>query len=195
MSENLKTGPESHQTPAETDHLLPTPEQAEPLRRGEKDPAKMLEEARAEIEESGEAGADTNPLDELQESERAAKTAAPGYVSGELRKATLNRQLGSIRRSLSVPGRAFSKVIHQPVIRVLSEPAGKTVSRPSGLLGGGLVAFIGTSAYLYLARQSGMRYSYFVFLGLFLGGFAAGLLLEMLIRLAAGPRRASRAKD
>lgn len=59
----------------------------------------------------------------------------------------------------------MSKVIHQPVVRNVSEAAGKTVSRPSGLLGGSLMAFIGTSAYFYLAANQGFKYIIMLFLG------------------------------
>lgn len=193
MSEKLRDvaeSHESHEAPQENpERLLPTAEQAEPLRKGEEDPAKRLEEARDEVQEAEEAAGHENPMDELEEAEGAAGTAAPRYVSPELRKATLDRQLSSIRRSLGVPGRTLSKVIHAPAVRAVSEPAAKTVGRPSGVLGGGLVAFLGTSGYLYLAKSSGMRYSYFVFIALLIGGFALGLILELLIHTAARSRR------
>lgn len=194
MAEKLHPGGhhERHEHPQQDpERLLPTAEQAEPLRKGEQDPAKRLEEVRDEVQEASHAGAG-NPLEGLEEAEKRPVAAAPGYVSRELRKAGVRRQLGSIRRSLGVPERAFSRVIHQPVVRAVSEPAAKTVSRPSGVLGGGLVAFLGTSGYLYLAKTSGMRYSYFVFIALFLGGFALGLILELLIYLAVRPARSHR---
>ncbi len=200
MSEKLKDTQEDHEnrdrTPeTSSEHLLPTAEQAEPLRKGEQDPAKSLEEARDEIQEAEQQLEHTNPVERFQEAEDASKLATPNYISPELKKTTLNRQLGSIRRSLGAPGRTFSKVIHQPVVRAVSEPAAKTVSRPSGLLGGGLVAFLGTGGYLYLAKTAGMNYSYFVFIGLFAGGFLLGLILELLIHMAARSRRGAKARD
>jgi hypothetical protein len=74
---------------------------------------------------------------------------------------------------------------------VASEAAGRTVSRPSGLLGGGLVAFLGTTGYLYLARHIGFTYNYLVFLLLLAGGFILGVSLELLVHLATGSRRDS----
>ncbi len=78
MFEKLNTGPESHEAPRQDDpeRLLPTAEQAKPLRRGEQDPAKMLEEARDNVQEAEEA-ANNNPLEELQESERRPGRPAP----------------------------------------------------------------------------------------------------------------------
>ena len=83
----------------------------------------------------------------------------------------------------------MSRVIHQPVVRVTSEAIGKTVSRPSGLLGGGLVALMGTSIYLYLANHLGFKYNYGVFLCLFVVGFGLGLVLELAVYLATASRR------
>lgn len=189
MAERLKTKERSGESLPPVEHLLPTPEQAEPLRRNEKDPARALQEARTKVHETTKAETRTNPVEALQAAEKATKPAQPLHINRELKSITLNRELTAIRRKLSMPQRALSKVIHQPVIRAVSEPLSKTVSRPSGLLGGGLLAFIGTSSYLYLARQSGMRYSYFVFLGLFFGGFIVGLVLELLVFAATSSRR------
>jgi hypothetical protein len=189
MAEILKTKERAGESLPPLEHLLPTAEQAEPLRRGEKDPAKALQEARTRVHETTRAETQTNPVEALQAAEKAAKPARPLHINRELKGITLNRELTAIRRRLSAPQRGLSKVIHQPVIRAVSEPLGKTVSRPSGLLGGGLVAFIGTSSYLYIARHSGMRYSYFVFLALFFGGFLVGLVLELLVFAATSSRR------
>jgi hypothetical protein len=79
--------------------------------------------------------------------------------------------------------RGLSKLIHQPAVRAVSEVGAKTVSRPSGLLGGGLLAFLGSSTYLFMTKYIGFRYNYLVFLLLFVGGFVLGLVLELLVRL------------
>lgn len=195
MSEKLNESTERHEQPEtlqDPEHLLPTPEQAEPLRAGEKDPtetAERLEEARDDVEEAEEQAEQANPLESLQDNDDKPVPAAPGYVSDELKKADVDRQMAAIRHGLSAPARGLSKVVHQPVVRAVSEPAAKTLGRPSGLFGGGLVAFLGTGAYLYLAETSGLQYSYFVFLALFAGGFVLGLILELVLRAATSARR------
>lgn len=170
------------------EHLeaLPTPEQAEPLRPGEADPAQKLEQARAAAEQSA---SETNPIEQLQANEETAETKQPTYINRELKSITLRRELQQIRRRLPAPQRALSRVIHQPAIRIVSEATGKTISRPSGLLGGGLVAFLGSTSYLYLATHLGFTYNYFVFSLLFIGGFIVGLGLELLVWLATASRR------
>lgn len=173
---------ESHET-----LKLPSPEQAEKLRQGEKDPKEMLENARKVSAET--AVEDDVTLNKLKEATESTKPAAPLHINRELKAITLRRELNHIREKLPRSQRTLSKVIHQPVVRVVSEGAGKTVSRPSGMLGGGIVALIGTSAYLWLANSTNIAYNYFVFLALFAGGFAVGLGLELVVHLATSGRR------
>lgn len=166
---------------------LPTAEQAEKLREGEQDPQELLEAARHEIAET--AVESSEPLEKMKAATESGKPAQPLNVNRELKAITLRRELNHIRQKLPAGDRALSKVIHQPVVRVVSEAAGKTISRPSGMLGGGLVALIGTSAYLWIANSSGIAYNYFVFLALFFGGFAVGLVLEVIVHMATSSRR------
>lgn len=172
----------------ERHEALPTAAQAEALRPGESDPLQQLEQARSSVE--AHIISNENPLKRLEaeESDKAA-AAAPSFINKELKDITLKRELKQLQRHLPASQRALSKVVHQPVIRALSEASAKTLSRPSGLLGGGLTAFVGTSAYLYFAKHIGLRYNYSVFLVLFLGGFLLGLGLELIVWLATSNRR------
>jgi len=189
MSERAPITPEQHEAPAEkAEHLeaLPTAAQAEALRPGEADPLQKLEQARTSVEQTAEQD---NPLAKLQAAEKATESAQPTQVNRELKGITLKRELKQIQRKLPSGQRALSKVIHQPVIRAVSETASKSVSRPSGLLGGGLVAFIGSSSYLWLASHVGFTYNYLVFLLLFVVGFAVGLVLELVVWTFTARRR------
>lgn len=166
--------------------LLPTAEQAEPLRPGEADPVKQLEAARSVIEQTAES---SNPVAEHVAQETAQAAPQSTHVNQELKTITLRRELQHIRRQLPAPDRVLSKVIHQPVVRATSEAVGNSLSRPSGLLGGGLVAFIGSASYLYLAKHIGFSYNYLLFFFLFIAGFALGLFLELLVWAATARRR------
>jgi hypothetical protein len=191
MSEQLTIAPEQHKADrAETLLTLPTPEKAEPLRKGEADPAQALREARASVAETTRAEVQPNPLEALKAAEEASQTPAPRRIDRALKQITLRRELQQIRRQLPRAVRAFSQVIHQPAVRAISEAASRTVSRPSGLLGGGVLAFTGTTIYLYLARHIGFTYNYLVFLLLLAGGFVLGLLAELAVHLILSSRRA-----
>jgi len=172
--EDLLDSPEQHLA-------LPTPEAAEKLRPGEADPTKRLAEARAMATKAAETTANDNPLRRHEAAEQAKGPSQPQYINRELKAITLRRELQQLRRSLPAPERALSKVVHQPVVRAISETAGKSLTRPSGLLGGGLVAFLGTSSYVYLAKHLGFTYNYFVFFLLLVVGFIIGLLLEFIV--------------
>jgi hypothetical protein len=115
----------------------------------------------------------------------------PTTISRESRKLTAQRELHRLQRRLPAPQRVLSKVIHQPGVGAVSDAVGKTVSRPSGLLGGGLVAFLGSGSYLFLAKHVGFQYNYFVSTLLFVIGFGIGLGLELAVWVATKSRRES----
>ena len=75
----------------------------------------------------------------------------------------------------------MSRIIHQPAIDAASEATAKTIARPSGILGGGICAFAGSLFFLYFAKHDGFHYNYLLFLVFFIGGFAIGLLFEVLV--------------
>ena len=190
MSEQLNTtNPEQHEArlsaPERQERL---PEHAEKSAKDIKqEQAQQLAEARLQAHE--QAG-NNKARETLKAAAEAAPAAAePQQINRDLRQITLRRELQHIRRQLPAPQRALSRVVHQPAVRVISEAAGKTISRPSGLLGGGLVALFGTTSYLYLAKHIGFSYNYFVFMALFVGGFIVGLVLELLVHLTTTSRR------
>ncbi len=188
----------------ERHEALPSPEHHEllaahsqpekpPKHQSETDPHHLAAEARQDIAET--TSSQRSVLEHLEAAEAEPQASTPASISRELKRTTLNRELKAIRRKLPARERALSRLVHQPVVRVVSETAGKTISRPSGLLGGGLVAFLGSSGYLYLAKHLGFSYNYFVFLVLFAGGFVVGLVLELLVYMAVRPRQRQRAQD
>lgn len=83
-----------------------------------------------------------------------------------------------VRHNLSVPERTFSKFIHQPAVEKTSEVLGKTVARPSGVIGATTAATLGLLIVYTIARFSGFELSGSempLLLGL---GFIVGLIAE-----------------
>ena len=109
------------------------------------------------------------------------KSHHPVYVNKHLKDTAYTRALTRAQKRLSTPGRVFSKVVHNDVVDRASEVVGNTVARPSGMLGGALFAFIGTSALLWVTRHFGYDYNYLAVILLFVFGMATGLLLESLL--------------
>ena len=175
---------------------LPSPERHRALpergeiAKAEKQQETALVEARQQVAETSVENRPAAAAERFSGSEEPSAPPARQHINRELRDITLNRELRHLQRKLTPTQRTFSKMIHQPAVRVTSEVIGNTVSRPSGLLGGGILALFGTSVYLYMAKYIGMSYNYSVFLVLFAGGFALGLALELFVHLFVA-RRAS----
>jgi hypothetical protein len=101
----------------------------------------------------------------------------------ELKENAFNNTMSTVRDKLGWwPGK-LSTFIHKPAVEKFSDSAGKTVSRPSGLLGGGMLALIGGGIGLYMASKYGFEYNSFIFFILFVTGYFAGLLIEFIISI------------
>ena len=116
------------------------------------------------------------------ESEKS-ESNQPTLVNKELKNIAYKRTLKKTQAKLSPTSRSFSKIIHQPTIEKVSETAGKTIARPSGILFGGIFSFIGSSVFLWSARHYGYEYNFLLFLLFFVGGFFVGLLVEIILSI------------
>jgi hypothetical protein len=191
MSEHVKTHENQEALPAGHHEALLRAHVESALKDAEQNTEKAdVATAQYKVERAASETDNDNPFKKLEAAEEAAnRPVTPNVVNTELKNITLNRELVHIRRQLPRPDRALSKVIHQPVIRAVSESASKTVTRPSGLLGGGIVAFIGTSSYVYFTKHIGVSYNYLLFVVFFVSGFALGLLLELALWLTLNRRK------
>ncbi len=108
----------------------------------------------------------------------------PVLINKQLKDMAFSRALTRARKKLPLPDRAFSRVIHNPVIDRSSDFVGKTIARPTPLLSGAFLAFIGSTALLWISRHYGYRYNYLVTLILFFGGAIIGLFAEILWKMA-----------
>jgi len=102
----------------------------------------------------------------------------PVLVNKHLKETAFTRSLTRTRKKLSAPSKAFSKVIHVPVIDKSSEFIGRTVARPTSMLWGAMFAFIGTSGLLWVTKYYGYEYNYLLVVMLFVGGAILGTLAE-----------------
>lgn len=102
----------------------------------------------------------------------------PQFIDKAIKTLRMRTNLSHVQNKLKPAEKGFSKAVHQPLVQLTSESAAKTITRPSGLLGGGIAAFAGSIMYLILTYRIGLTYNYAVFLVLFVGGFLVGLLAE-----------------
>lgn len=166
MSEQVRRSPET--APVVPAVTVERPNRAE---QGSAEQASRVERAQAavasEVSHTERAHLPAEPIDDR-----------PQLVDKAVKMFRMRRNLSYVQNQLKPAEKSFSRIIHQPLVRRVSETAGKTATRPSGMLGGGLFAFIGSSLYLYLAHHIGFTYNYLVFLLFFGGGFMGGVALE-----------------
>jgi hypothetical protein len=111
--------------------------------------------------------------------EKKAHQPSHDVASRQVKKLTYQRTLKRTQNRLRLPDRTLSRIIHQPAIEKVSEIAAKTIARPSGILGGSILAFVGTLTVLMLTKKYGYEFNYLVFFMMFVGGFAIGALAEI----------------
>lgn len=129
-------------------------------------------EARHEVMEAAPLAAEITST----ETENAPQDKAP--MTRDDKRHSFNTTMHHVRKELPKTERAFSKVIHQPVVEKTSEFVGKTVARPSGVLGATIAGFIGLLLVFGVAKRVGFALSGSE-LPLLLGiGLIAGLVVE-----------------
>ncbi len=137
-----------------------------------------IEEIKSEVEAQAISGKEVT-IGEHQEDSQPSLAG----TQRELKMDAYKRTMQKIRKHLNPAERSFSRLVHQKTIDSLSNLGSKTIARPSGLLGAGLVSFAGSTLLLYSAKHYGFRYNFFVFFLLFAIGFGLGIVLEFAARI------------
>lgn len=91
--------------------------------------------------------------------------------------ASYKKTLDSVQRQLSPSSRAFSRVIHNPVVEKTSEVVGNTIARPNLVIAGALGAIASIVVYL-VAKRYGYVLSGFETIALFVIGWCIGAVIE-----------------
>ncbi len=106
----------------------------------------------------------------------------PVYIDRAMRRISLNNELKLIREKLTSGQRLFSKGVHQPTIQRVSDASARTITRPIGLLGGGVLAFCGSLIYLLFSKYVGLKYNYLIFVMLFVLGYLLATAIEFALK-------------
>lgn len=148
---------------------------------------KAAEKARVEALETAlsvEAGS-------AEKKSKAHKGPAPrrrGGISKKEKTASYNKHMKQLQSELPAPERAFSKVIHNPVVEKTSEFLGATVARPNAILSGAIVAFFLVLAVYLIAKNLGYVLSGFETIGAFIVGWVIGVLYDYFRVLVTGKK-------
>jgi tetrahydromethanopterin S-methyltransferase subunit G len=175
ITETPKT-PESDYENSEKKELEPNTTEQQTNLQAEKLPS--IEEARSLINNQSVE----KPAVAVEQAP-AAEATSPGFVPKSLKDMAEKRTLKQVRKNLPRSQRAFSHLVNQPVVDSVSEFSGKTIGRPSGLLAGSILAFIGSSIFLYIDKHYGYNYNFLLWALFFVGGFVIGLIFEVLVTL------------
>lgn len=97
------------------------------------------------------------------------------------------KTMRSMQSQLSTPSRAFSKVIHNPVVEKTSDIVGNTVARPNLIIAGAIGAIASIVVYL-LAKNYGYLLTGSETIVLFITGWVVGAVIEY-ARVGFGNRK------
>ena len=141
---------------------------------------KALEESRKIIDEQS---INKEVLAEEIESVNAEKKTTQNTLTSDSSKYLAKQNLINIRRNLNKKDKILSGVVNNEFVEKISEGASRTIARPSGFLGGAILAFIGSLSYLIFVKYVGINYNYLLFFGFFIVGFLVGVLIEFAFKL------------
>lgn len=104
------------------------------------------------------------------------------YITKKIKDEHYRQTLRRIQTHLTPKQKRFSSIIHNPKVEKISEIGAKTIARPSGLLGGGAISLIGSLVVIVIAKTIGFSVPNSIFAALFVVGFLAGLLVELILK-------------
>lgn len=117
--------------------------------------------------------------DQFNVGEKETKQNYTYRATKQIKQNSYKHTLKQTQKHMSKPERAFSRAIHHPIVEKVSDIGAQTIARPSGLISGGLFAFICSLVVLLISKRSGFTYNYLFFITVFVGGYFCGLLVEL----------------
>jgi len=146
--------------------------------------AEELEQARAEANKEALMSKERGGAENKSGGEPTA--TAVRKVTKKQKNAEYKKTMKAIQSEMSAPSRAFSKVIHNPVIEKTSEVVGSTIARPNAILVGSTTAFIAVAIVYIVAKQYGYVLSGFESIGAFILGWLIGIAFDYIRLLVRG---------
>jgi hypothetical protein len=123
-----------------------------------------------------------------KEASRAPANRRHGVVSKKEQNASYKRHMKHLQAEMPAAQRAFSKIIHNPVVEKTSEVVGSTIARPNAVLAGAFVAFVAVLGVYLTAKHFGYALSGFETIGAFIVGWVLGIVYDYLRVLITGKK-------
>ena len=152
----------------------------------EKDGEKLeASSARHEALEAAQSTEKETKKEQVSPAERRQNTTRPTKKS---LKDNYKRELKHIQSELPASSRAFSKVIHNPLVEKVSDVTGDTIARPNAILTAAISAFVLTSAIYLIARYYGYPLSGFETIGATIIGWILGIIFDFVRIMITGKK-------
>lgn len=175
MSEKLKSTVENAVDTKELTEL--SNKRAAEIERSLKEAAEK-EKSNAESENIEHEAIEIATLhEEQQEKKESKETKEDKPLTKKDIEASYKKTLENVQDQLSAPSRAFSKVIHNPVVEKTSDAIGNTVARPNLIISGALGAIASVIVY-FIAKRYGYLLSGSETIILFVAGWSIGAVIE-----------------
>lgn len=109
-------------------------------------------------------------------------------INRTTKKENFDRTMSEIRPQMKPASRAFSSVIHNPVVENVSGVVGSTIARPNAILAGAVFAFVLTLAVYLIGHYFGYPLSGFESIGSFILGWVIGIVYDFLRVMITGKK-------
>jgi hypothetical protein len=187
MSEELHTSPEKN---IETQNA--SSERLEQLQHSPEKGTEKLESNEKSAEKAKVEALDAAVSVEAGSAEKKrvepAHSSARGPISKKQKAVSYKRTMKQVQSEMTPASRAFSKVIHSPVVEKTSEVIGGTIARPNAILAGAVFAFIATLLTYSISKYYGYVLSGFETIGAFAVGWVVGIVYDYLRLLITGKK-------
>lgn len=121
--------------------------------------------------------------------QRDKDVKSPSKYTKQEKKQAYKKEIKKVQSQLPRGSRAFSKVVHNPVIETISDATAKTIFRPSALIGGSITGLVlGLIIYL-VARYYGYPISTMTLVLLLIVGAVLGVIVELIVGMFKKPSK------
>jgi hypothetical protein len=190
----------NHEQAQNPEHKELNPERLEAQENLESAIERAAEQSKVE---NGEKAAEKARVEALKEAvsveagsaeKKGKETAASptkrrhGVVSKKEREVSYKQHMKQLQTELTPTQRAFSKVIHNPIVEKTSDVVGSTIARPNAILAGAVVAFFLVLAVYLVSKFYGYTLSGFETIGAFIVGWVLGILYDFFKVMITGKK-------
>lgn len=155
---------------------------------GEKSPENGIENAALHEALENAATIEHEKPHKAEQQPSPAERRKDGPISKTTKDNSFKATMSEVQGQMSVPSRAFSKIIHNKAVEKVSDVGASTIARPNAILSGAICAFILTLGVYMVAKTYGFPLRGFETIGAFILGWIIGIVYDFLKVMVTGRR-------